>query len=164
AERTLAALSAMVETLEFRTDRMRELAGANFATATELANWLVRERGLPFRRCHEIVGAIVRDLIAEGGTLQDTARVAALLAKFEVNATPAELSFLEPLCCLERQLSLGSTGPTETSRMRETLVQQLAAWQAQVAERRERITRARAATAQAVQHMLNGGALADLNL
>lgn len=42
---SLAAMTGMVETLAFRTDRMRSLAASGFSTATDLADWLVREAG-----------------------------------------------------------------------------------------------------------------------
>jgi argininosuccinate lyase len=162
ALQTLGAMAAMVRSMALRTERMRELAGANFATATELANWLVRDRGLPFRRCHEIVGTIVRRLIEEGRALGDADRVAEILAEHEVAAAPDELAFLDPLVCLERQKSLGSTGPDETLRMHASLVETVRGQALEVAGRRERILEARAATAKAVEHMLSGGSLTEL--
>jgi argininosuccinate lyase len=164
AEQTLGAVAAMVQTMELRTGRMAELAGANFATATELANWLVSERSLPFRRCHEIVGSLVRRLIEEKRTLGDLERVAELLAESGVEAKPAELGFLDPLKCLERQRSLGSTGPRETKRMHNALRKRVAAWRKEAARRRERIAAARKRTAQAVKHILKGGSPAKLEL
>jgi argininosuccinate lyase len=41
-------------------ERLREAAGRGYSTATDLADWLVRELGLPFRRAHHITGAIVK--------------------------------------------------------------------------------------------------------
>lgn len=155
-ERSLDATTAMVETMELRTDRMAQLAAANFATATELANWLVTERGIPFRRCHGIVGGVVRRLIEEGKTLSDVQRVAELLTEQKVQATAAELRFLEPLQCLERQQSLGSTGPRETRRMYRALARQLARARREVARRRERIAAAQAKTLSMVEEILQG--------
>jgi argininosuccinate lyase len=56
----LAAMTGMVESATFRTDRMRALAEAGFATATDLADWLVREAGLPFREAHHVTGRAVK--------------------------------------------------------------------------------------------------------
>ncbi len=56
----LAAMTGMVETLTFRTDRMRALAESGFATATDLADWLVREANVPFREAHHITGRAVK--------------------------------------------------------------------------------------------------------
>jgi argininosuccinate lyase len=58
-ELVLPAFAGMIETLAFDAERMRELAPAGFALATDVADWLVR-RGVPFRDAHEIAGALVR--------------------------------------------------------------------------------------------------------
>jgi len=164
AERSLVAVAAMIRTMTLKPERMEALAAANFATATELANWLVRERGLPFRKCHEVVGGVVRQLAAEGKCLGDAGRVIDLLAEHGVEARPEELDFLAPVPCLNRQRSLGSTQPDEVRRMMAQLGDQLTAHRGQVAQLRERIACARRATAEAVQHVLGGGSLADLRL
>jgi argininosuccinate lyase len=57
---SLAAMTAMIEGTAFRTDRMRAAAEAGYATATDLADWLVREAGIPFREAHHITGAAVK--------------------------------------------------------------------------------------------------------
>jgi argininosuccinate lyase len=56
---SLQALAGMVETTRFDEVRMRAAAEAGFATATDLADWLVREAGVPFREAHHIVGRAV---------------------------------------------------------------------------------------------------------
>ena len=57
---SLAAMAGMVETVTFRTERMRALAESGHATATDLADWLVRAAGVPFREAHHITGRAVR--------------------------------------------------------------------------------------------------------
>jgi argininosuccinate lyase len=57
---SIAAMTGMVESATFRTDRMRALAESGFATATDLADWLVREAGVPFREAHHITGRAVK--------------------------------------------------------------------------------------------------------
>jgi argininosuccinate lyase len=57
---SLQALGGMVETCEFVPERMRAAAEQGFSTATDLADWLVREAGLPFREAHHITGAAVK--------------------------------------------------------------------------------------------------------
>lgn len=56
----IAAMAGMVETVTFRTERMRALAESGFATATDLADWLVREADVPFREAHHITGRAVK--------------------------------------------------------------------------------------------------------
>jgi argininosuccinate lyase len=57
---SLAAMAGMARELKFRTDRMRALAESGFATATDLADWLVREADVPFREAHHITGRAVK--------------------------------------------------------------------------------------------------------
>jgi argininosuccinate lyase len=57
---SIAAMTGMVETVTFRTDRMRALAESGHATATDLADWLVREANVPFREAHHITGRAVK--------------------------------------------------------------------------------------------------------
>jgi len=57
---SIAAMTGMVAETAFRTDRMRGAAELGFATATDLADWLVREGDIPFREAHHITGAAVK--------------------------------------------------------------------------------------------------------
>jgi len=57
---SLEALAGMVETVEFVPDRMRATAAQGFSTATDLADWLVREADIPFREAHHITGRAVK--------------------------------------------------------------------------------------------------------
>jgi argininosuccinate lyase len=57
---SIQALGGMVETCEFVPERMRAAAEQGFSTATDLADWLVREAGVPFREAHHITGAAVK--------------------------------------------------------------------------------------------------------
>ena len=68
---SIAAMTGMVETVTFRTDRMRGLAESGFATATDLADWLVREGGVPFREAHHITGRAVKAAEEAGIALAD---------------------------------------------------------------------------------------------
>jgi argininosuccinate lyase len=65
----LGVLPPMLAGLTFRADRMRAAAGEHFATATDLADYLVR-KGLPFREGHEVVGKVVRHALARGVGLE----------------------------------------------------------------------------------------------
>jgi argininosuccinate lyase len=56
---SLAAMAGMVTDLEPDTARMKKAAGEGYATATDLADWLVRTLKLPFREAHHITGRIV---------------------------------------------------------------------------------------------------------
>ena len=68
-EAVLGVLPPLLTSLTFRTDRMRAAAGEHYATATDLADYLVR-KGLPFRQAHEIVGTAVRHALERGVGLE----------------------------------------------------------------------------------------------
>ena len=76
---SIAAMTGMVESATFRTDRMRALAESGFATATDLADWLVREANVPFREAHHITGRAVARAEALGVAL-DALPIAELTA------------------------------------------------------------------------------------
>lgn len=56
----IAAMTGMVADSTFKTDRMREAAELGYATATDLADWLVVQADIPFREAHHITGAAVK--------------------------------------------------------------------------------------------------------
>lgn len=56
----LEATEGMVDTMAVHKDKMLEAAQSGYSTATEIADWLVRTLGLPFREAHHITGAIVK--------------------------------------------------------------------------------------------------------
>ncbi|WP_307140252.1 argininosuccinate lyase [Pseudoroseomonas cervicalis] len=62
----LAATAGMVRDLKPDVTRLREAAGAGFSTATDLADWLVRELRLPFRDAHHVTGRLVAKAEARG--------------------------------------------------------------------------------------------------
>ena len=57
---SIAAMTGMVADTTFRTERMRAAAELGYATATDLADWLVRQADIPFREAHHITGAAVK--------------------------------------------------------------------------------------------------------
>jgi argininosuccinate lyase len=68
---SLAAMTGMAETLTFDAERMRAALKAGHPTATDLADWLVREAGVPFREAHHITGRAVRLADERGAKLWD---------------------------------------------------------------------------------------------
>ena len=67
----LAATAGMVRDFRPDRDRLRAAAERGFGTATDLADWLVGVAGLPFRRAHQVTGAIVRRAEARNCTLAE---------------------------------------------------------------------------------------------
>ena len=58
-ELCIAAMAGMVRDLKANKQRMRAVASADYSVATDLADWLVRKVGLPFRQAHHVTGALV---------------------------------------------------------------------------------------------------------
>ena len=67
----LAAMEGMVRDLSANPDALRAAASSGFSTATDLADWLVREAGLPFRDAHHVTGRLVAMAEAEDKDLPD---------------------------------------------------------------------------------------------
>jgi argininosuccinate lyase len=67
----LAATAGMVRDMKPDAARLREAAGAGFSTATDLADWLVRELRLPFRDAHHVTGHLVAKAEARGVDLSE---------------------------------------------------------------------------------------------
>jgi argininosuccinate lyase len=68
---SLEALAGMIETVEFVPERMRAAAAQGYSTATDLADWLVREADVPFREAHHITGRAVKLAEERGCDLAD---------------------------------------------------------------------------------------------
>ncbi len=58
-EIALAAMTGMISDMTVNADAMRKAAGSGFSTATDLADWLVREVNMPFRDAHHVTGRAV---------------------------------------------------------------------------------------------------------
>ena len=67
----LAAMEGMVRDMSARPDALRAAASSGFSTATDLADWLVREAGLPFRDAHHVTGRLVAMAEEQGCDLAD---------------------------------------------------------------------------------------------
>ncbi|WP_120716166.1 argininosuccinate lyase [Tsuneonella amylolytica] len=76
---SIAAMTGMIADSTFRTERMRQAAEMGYATATDLADWLVREADVPFREAHHITGAAVK-LAESRGVALDALSLADLSA------------------------------------------------------------------------------------
>ncbi|WP_397598258.1 argininosuccinate lyase [Sphingorhabdus sp.] len=68
---SIAAMTGMVANVTFNTPRMRDVAASGFSTATDLADWLVREFGMPFREAHHVTGSVVKSCEARGISLSE---------------------------------------------------------------------------------------------
>ena len=113
----LPAMSGMLATLVFDTERLESLAPQGFSLATDVAEWLVRRR-VPFRVAHEIAGACVQTCEQRGIELADLTD--ADLAAISADLTPEVREVLTVRGSID---SRSATGGTATVRVREQLDQ-----------------------------------------
>ncbi|MSP68229.1 MAG: argininosuccinate lyase [Alphaproteobacteria bacterium] len=105
----VAATTGMIRDLTVDAAAMRAAAASGFATATDLADWLVRTLGLPFRRAHEITARIVSRAEAKGCAL-DALPLAEMQAE-EPGITAAVFEVLTVERSVASRTSLGGTAP-----------------------------------------------------
>jgi len=113
----LPAVTGMMSTLTFHRDRMAELAPRGFSLATDVADWLVRQR-VPFARAHEIAGACVRFCERAGIELSDL--TVAQLAEISPDLGPGVLAVLTAEGSVASRNGRGGTAP---DRVREQLAE-----------------------------------------
>ena len=114
----LPAMTGMVATLTFHTDRMAELAPQGFSLATDIAEWLVRER-VPFREAHEIAGTCVRVCEERGIDLPELSD--ADFAKISEHLTPNVREVLTVAGSLASRVGKGGTAPVRVAEQLERL-------------------------------------------
>ena len=106
----------VVSSTQFNLERMEELCDKNFMTATELANWLVKEHDVPFRETHHVVGSLVGAMVKQGKDLTYLDDVVKHLNDTcGLNTSKEEIKpVLTPKDVMLSYNSLGGTGPEAT--------------------------------------------------
>jgi argininosuccinate lyase len=107
----LRASSGMIQDLEADTAAMAAAAGAGHSTATELADWLVRELGMPFREAHHVTGSVVRRADALACRLDELSLED--LQAIEPRIMASALEVLSPTQAVESRVSYGGTAPAQ---------------------------------------------------
>ena len=110
----LAAAAGMIRDMTVNADAMARAAGTGHATATDLADWLVQEAGVPFREAHAITGRVVRLADDAGCDLKDLPL--ADLQAIEPRITAAAVALLDPAQAIQRRTSEGGTAPGEVAK------------------------------------------------
>ncbi len=117
---SLLILNGAINKARFNENRMAELVSENFSTATELANFLVSEKEIPFRKSHEITGKVVKELVKEKRNFRDIEYTRDILKRHNIDIPPKELrDILDPKKAIERNKSLGGTSPRAVKGMME---------------------------------------------
>ncbi len=119
----LAAMTGMVADMEIDEKAMRKAAGAAFSTATDLADWLVQELGLPFRQAHHVTGEIVALAEKQGVALS---RVPLKdMQKIEKGITGDVFSVLTVTKSVKSRKSYGGTAPSNVRKMARSWIKRL---------------------------------------
>ncbi|MDX1729740.1 MAG: argininosuccinate lyase [Aurantimonas coralicida] len=105
----LAAATGMVRDMTIQTEAMRKAAGHGFSTATDLADWLVRELGMPFREAHHVTGRAVALAEARGVGLEELPLDS--LRELDARIDEAVFSVLGVDASVNSRTSFGGTAP-----------------------------------------------------
>jgi argininosuccinate lyase len=120
----LAAMTGMVSDMTANRDSLKIAAASGFSTATDLADWLVRALGLPFRDAHHITGSLVAMAEAQGCDLPDLSLVQMKSVHVHINAEVFEVLGVEN--SVASRVSYGGTAPAQVRA-------QIARWEAALA-------------------------------
>jgi argininosuccinate lyase len=124
-ELMLAAMAGMVTDMSINAEAMKRAAGSGYATATDLADWLVREAGLPFREAHHVTGKAVA--LAEARKIGLEELPLAELQKLNAAITEDVFSVLTVEQSVQSRTSFGGTAP-------EQVKSQVAYWRERLAK------------------------------
>jgi len=122
-ELSLAAMTGMITDLTAVPERMAAAAGVGFATATDLADWLVRSLGIPFRDAHHLTGRLVAEAERRKCGLEDLPLEA--MRSVEPRITKAVYDVLGVENSVRSRVSFGGTAP-------ERVAEQVAWWRARL--------------------------------
>ncbi len=124
-ELCLQAMIGMIADLVAQPQRMKEASSAGHATATDLADWLTRFTGMPFREAHHITGRLVRAADERGISLDQLPLSA--MQEVEPRITAEVFEVLGVDNSVTSRTSLGGTAPTR-------VLEQVALWRGVLAE------------------------------
>ncbi|MDA9769743.1 argininosuccinate lyase [Emcibacteraceae bacterium] len=114
----IAAMTGMVEDMKVNPEQMRKATDLGFITATDLADWVVRVLGLPFRQAHHITGSLVAMAEKKGGdldglTLEEMQTIEPLITDDVFNVLSVDKS-------VASRVSFGGTAPSEVLKQVES--------------------------------------------
>ncbi|UMY18086.1 argininosuccinate lyase [Methylobacterium organophilum] len=120
----LAAMTGMVRDLEPVSEVLKKAAGSGYATATDLADWLVRELGMPFREAHHVTGRLVGAASARGIGLEELSLEE--MQAVESRITDAIYAVLGVENSVASRVSYGGTAPENVRAQAEAWLVKLA--------------------------------------
>ncbi len=125
-ELSLAATAGMMETITFVPERMRAAAATGFSTATDLADWLVREGRIPFREAHHITGRAVKAAEDAGCQLDGLSLEALQAIDPRIDARVFDVLSVE--ASVSSRTSLGGTAPVRVKAAAEAALKEIGQW------------------------------------
>jgi argininosuccinate lyase len=111
---SIAAMTGMVRDMEPDVARMKKAAGTGYATATDLADYLVRKLGMPFREAHHVTGRIVAAAEKAGVALSRLPLTT--MQEIEPRIEEDARSILSPERSVRSRSSFGGTAPANVRR------------------------------------------------
>ncbi|OAG74807.1 argininosuccinate lyase [Gluconobacter japonicus] len=120
---SLVAMDGMIRDLKPNETRMREVAGMGFSTATDLADWLVRELRVPFRTAHHVTGRLVGLAEQRGCDLSDLSLEDMQAVEPGINAGIFDVLTVES--SLASRTSLGGTAPSNVRQQAQAWLEKL---------------------------------------
>ena len=120
----LAAMTGMVSDMTANRDSLKVAAASGFSTATDLADWLVRALGMPFRDAHHVTGSLVAMAEAQGCDLPDLTLAQMQSVHVEIFNDVFEVLGVEN--SVASRMSYGGTAPAQVRA-------QIARWEAALA-------------------------------
>jgi len=147
AIRMTETIPSLIQTTRLNLDRMATLAGKNFSTATELANYLVLIHNVPFREAHHIVGSLVGELYRAGQNFENFDYCYQHLKNHKINAPEEEIrKVLDAKSVMMSYNALGGTGPIATKNTIKNLYADLEQHKTVLDRDQKRVTNAYNAT------------------
>ena len=119
----IAAMNGMISDITINADKMAAAAGSGYSTATDLADWLVRELNLPFRDAHHVTGRAVEMAEAKGCELAELAL--SELQELDPAINDGIFDVLSVENSIKSRTSFGGTAP-------ENVLKQVAYWRAKL--------------------------------
>ncbi len=118
---SLRVMADLVEKMIFNEERLEGLVRKDSSVATELADTLVRECGLPFRKAHQVVGSMVKDLTAAGSSLaeEDPEKLSQMLLALSGKklSKGGVVAAVDPTSNINARMSVGGPSSAEAKRM-----------------------------------------------
>jgi argininosuccinate lyase len=125
-ELSLAAMAGMMEAIVFVPERMRAAAASGHATATDLADWLVRVAKVPFREAHHITGRAVK--AAEDAGIGLDALPVETLQSIDPRIDRRVFDVLSVEASVASRRSWGGTAPDRVRAAAEAALEEIAQW------------------------------------